>query len=148
TQIVDPVYRKGDSVMTNITKGIPGLSTGVSPYEDPLGNPSQRQFPLLNAVSPLSVTEEKPEYRALYEARQQNLEQNAITRAIKEGKDVSPEAIERSLQGSTATGNTQLDEKIQKYELNAAVERIRISEEPEWIGDTFVYKDGDSVKKI
>ena len=65
TNIVDPIYRKTDSklsvdaIINNLKKGIPGLSTDVEAYRTPLGGKSKRQMPLLNALSPASISEEK-----------------------------------------------------------------------------------------
>lgn len=80
TQIIDPVYRKSDTVLGNIAKGIPGLSTTQDYYTDPNGNPSMRQFPKFNALSPLQVTKENPEFVDDYGYRQERLEYNALHR--------------------------------------------------------------------
>lgn len=62
TQIIDPIYRKSsrelsfEGIMQNLKRNIPGLSGDV-PQQTPK---SERQFPIVNAVSPFGITEEKP----------------------------------------------------------------------------------------
>ena len=72
-RMVDPIYRKVDwsggipgAVAQSIQRDIPFVSKGLEPYTDPLGDPSQRQFPLINAVSPFNITEEKEEFTGVY----------------------------------------------------------------------------------
>lgn len=88
TQITDPVYRKAPSavsvpaILENLKKGIPGLSTSVEPYLTNSGEPSRRQMPLLNSVTPFPVTKETAAigtYRKRMDA--------ARKRAIKNAKD-------------------------------------------------------------
>lgn len=60
TRLIDPVYRKPEGIVQGVTSTIPGLSTGTPAYSDAQGGASQRDFPLLNAISPFRVTQEKP----------------------------------------------------------------------------------------
>lgn len=78
TMIIDPVYRKVDSstlisrVIDNLKKGIPGLSETLPAFKTPQGKNSERQMPVVNAFSPLTVTEEtnqKGSYDRLLAAR-------------------------------------------------------------------------------
>lgn len=71
--IIDPIYRKAekptsiDGVIDNLKKGIPGFSKDLAAYTTPEGKPSERQSPLLNAISPLSITAERPDQKAYYD---------------------------------------------------------------------------------
>jgi len=58
-RMVDPVYRKAKTFGEKIKSGIPGLSQTLKPYTDENGQPSKRDFPFLNAVSPIKVSQEK-----------------------------------------------------------------------------------------
>lgn len=86
TQIIDPIYRKAPSgvsvhaVIDNLKKGIPGLSTNVEPYRTNDGEPSRRQMPGINAVSPVTVTTETPaidEYRRRMDAARERARKRA-----------------------------------------------------------------------
>ncbi len=79
TQIIDPVYRKSsrefsfEGIMQNLKRGIPFASETVPPQLTPNKQPSVRQMPWLNAVSPVGITTEIPsgvrEYRGLQQRR-------------------------------------------------------------------------------
>ena len=73
-RMVDPVYRKVDwtdgipqAIAQSIMRDMPILSKSLPAYEDPLGNPSERQLPVLNAITPFTVTEEKEDFSRVYE---------------------------------------------------------------------------------
>lgn len=89
TQITDPIYRDAerglsvDAILENMKKGLPGLSTSIPAYEDSKGNPSRRQSPVLNALSPVPITTENPRERAIFNKRMVE----ARKRAIKNAKD-------------------------------------------------------------
>ena len=76
-QLIDPIYRKPGSglsteaVINNLKVGIPFLSKDVEPYLTPSGEPSKRQYPYLNAVSPLGITKENPESAADFRTTQE-----------------------------------------------------------------------------
>jgi hypothetical protein len=59
TRMVDPVYRKVSNPIEAITTQIPGLSTLSEPYKTPFGEDSPRDYPIVNAFSPLRVSKEK-----------------------------------------------------------------------------------------
>lgn len=101
-QIVDPIYRKGETIGENIAKGIPILSNSTPYYENPMGEPSRRQSPGLNAFSPVGITEERPEYEQLYQQRQEELEQNAIVK--REEKEIE-KALKEDVAGNTASAD-------------------------------------------
>jgi len=130
TNVIDPVYRKGGSVYENIAKGIPGLSDDQPYYEDPFGDPSRRQMPELNAVSPLGITKERPDMKELYKLRGEELRQNAI--ANREKKDLEKalrepgkaNQAEASGEGSNkqdliAQKRAELDEQLARRRLEA-----------------------------
>lgn len=78
TRIVDPVYRQASNPVDAIKAGIPGLSESVPAYTNPFGEPSQRDNPLLNSLSPLAVTTaNKQPFEDLYQGNQQTKQQNA-----------------------------------------------------------------------
>lgn len=59
TRIIDDVYRKPETILQNLQRGLPFVSKGVPPFETPTGDPATRQFNIFNQVSPVQVTEEK-----------------------------------------------------------------------------------------
>lgn len=67
-RMVDPVYRKstgdnlGQTVVNSIKSQTPFVSKTLDPYETPSGEPSRRQFPLINAVSPLKISKQLTPY--------------------------------------------------------------------------------------
>lgn len=65
-RLVDPVYRKAETLPQKIFKDIPGVSQQLQPFETPTGEPSVRQMPILNALSPVRVTQEANEGIRLY----------------------------------------------------------------------------------
>jgi hypothetical protein len=75
-QIVDPVYRKSrrdlsvDAIIENVKKGIPGLSQDLPAYKTPRGEDSKRPLPIVNAVSPVAVSEENEREKARFEKMQ------------------------------------------------------------------------------
>lgn len=97
TRLVDPVYRKPEGLAERIMSGIPGLSTQVGYYETPQWLPSERTNPILSSFVPAKITTEKPENLPLYQAREQQLLQNAIE------KRAGEKLLEESKKGITPT---------------------------------------------
>ena len=95
TRLVDPVYRKTtggtvtEQMMKSLKSQIPGVSQTLEPYTDPLGQPSLRQFPGFNAFSPLKVTEEKEQFKDLFEASQTESARKRSIKFAKESGDIS-----------------------------------------------------------
>lgn len=97
-RLVDPVYRKttGGTVPEQIGKSlvsqIPFASKSLEAYQTPFGTDSERQFPMVNAISPFSISQERPEEKAYYDARnsirQEKKEVNRILDKIEAGEDV------------------------------------------------------------
>jgi hypothetical protein len=58
---IDPVYRKASNFGEKIKKDIPLIGQSLQPYYGPDGQPSKRDNPLLNAITPYKVSQEKPE---------------------------------------------------------------------------------------
>lgn len=97
-RLVDPVYRKttGGTVPEQIGKSlvsqIPFASKSLEAYQTPFGTDSERQFPMINAISPFSISQERPEEKAYYDARnsirQEKKEVNRILDKIEAGEDV------------------------------------------------------------
>lgn len=102
-RLVDPVYRKtsGGSVLEQVQKSIvsqiPYASKTLEAYKTPFGTESVRQFPWTNAVSPLSISQEKPKEKEYYDARQkirvQNKEADKILKKIEAGENVDTSKI-------------------------------------------------------
>jgi hypothetical protein len=63
---LDPVYRKASSFGERMVKDLPIIGSNLKPYTDIYGNPSKRDYPLLNAVSPYKVTQEKTKEAEMY----------------------------------------------------------------------------------
>lgn len=126
SRLVDPIYRKtsGGTVPEQIGKSIvsqiPFASKSLPAYETPFGGESQRQFPGVNAVSPFSVSQERPEEKAYYDARKQARDENKkvdkILKDIEENKDVSFDSM--------ATDKLLTDQvvKITKKKVEAGIE--------------------------
>ncbi len=96
---VDPIYRKtsGGTIPQQIGKSlisqIPYASKSLEAYQTPFGEDSQRQFPGINAVSPFSISQERPAeleyYNARNKIRTENKQVDKILKKIEDGKDVS-----------------------------------------------------------
>jgi hypothetical protein len=124
SRLVDPVYRDtaGGSVPEQIGKSIvsqiPYASKSLPARETPFGGESQRQFPGINAVSPFSISQEKPEEKAFYDARKgmrdETKKANKIIEEIEEGS-VSGEVDTSKLLGDQAI-------KVTKKKLEAGME--------------------------
>jgi hypothetical protein len=124
SRLVDPVYRDtaGGSVPEQIGKSIvsqiPYASKSLPARETPFGGESQRQFPGINAVSPFSISQEKPEEKAFYDARKgmrdETKKANKIIKEIEEGS-VSGEVDTSKLLGDQAI-------KVTKKKLEAGME--------------------------
>lgn len=122
TRLVDPIYRKtsGGTIPEQIGKSlisqVPGMSQNIEAYQTPFGEDSKRQFPLLNAFSPLSVTQEQGGAKEFYDAREGERDMNKqINQQIDsiEGGD-----------GKTASGNIDIEgkRKIAKKKIEAGMD--------------------------
>jgi hypothetical protein len=58
-RITDPTYRKATGFIDRLKKDMPVVGSELQPYTDIYGQPSKRDYPILNAVSPYKVTQEK-----------------------------------------------------------------------------------------
>lgn len=90
-RLTDPVYRKPDGLMESLASQVPGLSSSLEPYTTPFGEESKRQFPILNAFSPLRVTEEDPTAMEFYniqrEARAEAKLQNKLKKELTDERE-------------------------------------------------------------
>lgn len=91
TRMIDPIYRKVDwkdgipiAIAQSMQSQIPFLSQNLPAYRDPFGRESKRQFPLINAINPLRVTEVDPLGEELYLQNQKKRELTRTERKIKE----------------------------------------------------------------
>ncbi len=89
---MDPIYRKSDAHITpkaiiqNLKKGIPELSKSLPAIEDSRGRPSKRQYPVFNAFSPISVTQQNPSFDSRFNAYEAKSRKNAIRDARRKEK--------------------------------------------------------------
>ena len=95
TSFVDDVYRKPskeitvDSIVENLKKGMPGLSVQVPAYTTLEGEPSKRQYPVLNAVLPIGISKEDPLYKEYYNELMELAQEKAVI--SKEKKEIQRE---------------------------------------------------------
>jgi hypothetical protein len=88
--MIDPVYRKADrqlsvdALIQNLKKGIPGLSKTLEPYERSNGKPSERQLPIGNSFSPVTVSTETDEIK-VFRKRMKDARNRAVKDAKKKG---------------------------------------------------------------
>ena len=88
--LIDEVYRKPEkgvsieALISNLKQSIVGLSQTLPPYPAPFGETSKRDFPVLNALSPMGVSIEKQEMAELYEVLMEKRSMSAELRKIKE----------------------------------------------------------------
>lgn len=119
-RLLDPVYRKstgenlGETVLNSIKSQTPFLSKTLPAYETPSGEPSRRQFPGVNAVSPLSITKEDKvkviNYNTQKEIRKQNRLVDLAKEELKENNqeygEVGSKLLIRQPDGSVNTFDT------------------------------------------
>lgn len=88
--MLDEVYRKPskdfsvEGFIDNLKQNIVGLSQSIPPYPAPFGQDSKRDFPILNALSPMGVTIEKQGMANLYELLMDKRTLSAEMRKLKE----------------------------------------------------------------
>lgn len=86
TRMVDPVYRKPEGIVENVISQVPGLSQTVPAYTDLQGQPSKRDLPFVNAVSPVRIGVEKSQYKQLLDVKEQERIDKAVdTRQFEKG---------------------------------------------------------------
>lgn len=105
TSIVDPVYRKAKTPLGRIFQTIPLTSWMLEPQTDILGRPQMRDNRLLNAFSPLQITNAKPEFEKLYDYTQLSKQVTNIKNQVKSGKmdaQQASEAIKRLAENARA----------------------------------------------
>lgn len=89
-RIIDPVYRHPSEGTVNLYEkmsaqlkaNIPFVSKEIPPYTDPLGRPSERQMPFLNAFLPTRVTKENKIFDLLYQIGQDKALQSDVKNKI------------------------------------------------------------------
>ena len=91
-RIIDDIYRHPKTVVDRIKAGLPFLSKQVEPHRTPTGEVSRRDYPLLEAVSPVGVGEIKPEFEKLETARKKakglrKAREDALDAIVIEGDD-------------------------------------------------------------
>lgn len=135
TRIVDPVYRQGNTMSEKLMRDIPGLSQNAPAYTDLNGNPSMRDFPLLNAFSPYKVSQEKQPYTEMFGKMQDaKIETNREKQAA--------DKIEQSKSGNTTVG----DKLIFWDDAERKVETISISEQKQKETDAMYSLLSDQLK--
>jgi hypothetical protein len=124
SRLVDPVYRDtaGGSVPEQIGKSIvsqiPYASKSLPARETPFGGESQRQFPGINAVSPFSISQEKPAEKQFYDARK------GIRAETKKANKIIEQIEEDSTSTDVDTSKLLGDQaiKVTKKKLEAGME--------------------------
>uniref|UniRef100_A0A6M3KF42 Putative structural protein n=1 Tax=viral metagenome TaxID=1070528 RepID=A0A6M3KF42_9ZZZZ len=79
--IIDPVFRKSDkdisieSILDNSRKNIAGMTKGMEAYQTPDEEDSKRSMPIINAFSPIPMSQAKDdsEYKDYIEQRKESL---------------------------------------------------------------------------
>lgn len=74
SRILDDTYRDPETAWETIKTQLPLLSKSVEPYTTPTGEESKRDLPLINALSPFTISTEDPFYNKLYENYTRTLE--------------------------------------------------------------------------
>jgi hypothetical protein len=88
-RLTDPTYYKASNFSEKLMKDIPIIGKNLQPYTDLQGNPSKRDYPLINAVSPYQVTQQKEPAAGMLQTLQSQ----------KIGNDVQKRADEAFLAG-------------------------------------------------
>lgn len=114
-RMTDPTYRKAATFVDKMKKDLPILGSSLKPYVDLQGNPSKRDYPVLNAVSPYQVTQQKlPEAKMLFDVQTKKIQ-----------NEVSKRADEAFLAGDSSQQKTG---DIYRYvDDNGAVKKIDLS---------------------
>lgn len=97
-RITDPTYYKANSFSERMVKDLPVVGSKLEPYTNMDGQPSVRDYPILNAVSPFKVTQEKAPASQLLEQYQQKKIENAVQKR-------ADEAFARGDKTKQKTGN-------------------------------------------
>jgi hypothetical protein len=151
--MIDPVYRKATTFGDKLVKDLPIIGSTLEPYTNGMGQPSVRDLPILNAVSPYKVTQEKAsEVPILQEYQTKKIEKAVEKRAdeqfltgdkktqtgdmyryIDDNGSVKKIPLEWTAPTIKLTGNTELDKKIiSKYKgelTSRANEIVKLYEE-------------------
>jgi len=155
---IDPVYRKASTFGEKLVKDLPILGSQLEPYTDNSGQPSKRDLPVLNAVSPYKVTQEK-NTQLLDEYQTKKIQKGVEKRAdesflsgnketqttgnayryIDDNGNVKKIPLEWTAPTIKLTGNTELDKKIiSKYKgelTTRANEIVKLYEEGQITSD-------------
>lgn len=132
SRMVDPIYRKVSwkdgipvAIAQSIQSQIPFASMNLPAYTDPFGQESERQFPLLNAISPIKITEERPEGERLYQDSVQEKRVRNQEKAIRESFERSAQAGIEPPKAEVGRLQTLFDvDDLNKPESETAFERI------------------------
>ena len=96
--LIDPIYRKAktgvsvESIIQNLEKGIPILSKRLEAYQVPSGEPSKRQLPITNAISPIGITQENPQGKELFNLIEQTSKETKLATQQKEQQKTAVQA--------------------------------------------------------
>jgi len=129
--IIDNVYRKPKGFMQQLQGNIPFASKQLPNYTMPFGEPSTRER--INLATPYDITTNRPEYEQMYQERGQKLQQNAVINKMKTDYEQGTPTTSQ-----TGTGNLEMDKAKLKYS----------NQDTMLSRNYFLYKDGDTIKKI
>lgn len=74
--IVDPVFRRPETLGEAFRADLPGLTKDIPPYETFTGEPAKRN--ITNYIAPYAVGFENPQYQNMYQERVERLQSNAV----------------------------------------------------------------------
>lgn len=81
-RITDPTYRKANTFQERMIKDLPVVGSGLEPYTNLEGNPSMRDYPLLNAISPFKVSREKESVTPMYDEYREKRIQRGVEKRL------------------------------------------------------------------
>ncbi len=118
--IIDPIYRKTEKklsiegIIENLESGIPILKERLPAYTTPSGEPSERQYPFLNPLIPISISEENPEWVDYLKTLQQVSRERILeTKSKEELKQSAQDLYDKMKMLPKEEAKRQFDDLIQ-----------------------------------
>ena len=137
--IIDPIYRKPETFVDNMKNNLIAQTGGLDYYENPLGEPSKRQFPIENAFNPMNTTQENPEFKEMYDLRQFELQQNAINREI--DRQAEKDMRVGLNPAEAAEGDSKIDALRAKALEKTARTRVEATGKRQIVGSDVIYQN-------
>jgi len=129
-RITDPTYRKAKTFGEKMVKDLPVLGEKLEPYTNLQGKPSVRDFPLVNALSPYKITQEKSSIEAYDDYKVKRLQKAAdkqadekfmsgdltqdgkVYRYLDDNGNLKKIPLERNITLPKLTGSSEIDKKL------------------------------------